>query len=118
MNGHTVGQFAVLILVIAGALLLRHFKRSRRGRHWIPVMGTVSTYRTGTNCSDDNPTQFFAAVTYTYTVENNMYWGEFQETVKDEQAAQRVFDRFPKGSPIALLRDPKRPQLSCRLPQK
>jgi len=118
VDGHTMGEFAVLALLIAGALLIHHLKRSWRRQHWIPVTGTVSTYRTGTTCCDDMPNQFFAAVTYTYRVGNSTYWGEFQERVEGERAAGRVFDRFPKGSPIALLHDPKRPQLSCRLPQQ
>jgi hypothetical protein len=114
MRADIIGQFAVLALLIAGGLLIHQLKRSWRRRHWVPVTGTVSTYKTGTSCCDETPNQFFAAVTYTYRVRDKMYWGEFQEIVEDERAARRVFDRFPKGSPIALLHHPKRPELSCR----
>jgi hypothetical protein len=117
MSGYMMGQFAVLALFITAALLINHLKRSSRRRYWIPITGTVSTYRAGRSCCDEAPDQFFAAVNYTYRVGNNMYWGEFQEMVEDELAARRIFERFPKGSPIALLHDPKRPELSCRLPQ-
>lgn len=115
MNGYIMGQFAFVALLIAVCLLIYHLKRRWRRRHWIPVTGTISTYKTATSSYYDTPDQLLAAVTYTYRVRDQMYWGEFQEIVEDERAAQRVFDQFPKGSPIALLYDPKRPAMSCRL---
>jgi hypothetical protein len=114
MNADIIGQFAVLALLVAGGLLIYQLKRSWRRRHWIPVTGTISTYKTGTICYDEAPNRFFVTVTYTYKIKDKMYWGEFQEIVEDEPAAQHVLDRFPKGNPIALLHHPKRPELSCR----